>query len=128
MSFGNLKKKPNEKIIELDSILDFKRCSDIISFKEFNQSPEKIPKKSVGSKLFEKIPNLVKLNVDQFKNSKFLKKFSVPNGNSIQNNNIFDYEGNKFKNRFQNVFKPFNKITLLLLSIWIITSTIMYFF
>lgn len=129
MSFGIRKKKPNENIIELDSILDFKRYSDIISPMEFNISPEKIPNKSIGSKLFENIPNLVKLNADHLKNSSYFKKFIVPNGSSIQNNNLFGYKGNVFKNRFKNIIKPFNKITLLLLSTWILISIIiMYFF
>lgn len=128
MSFGIKKKKPNENIIELDSILDFKRYSDIISPMEFNLSPEKIPNKSIGSKLFENIPNLVKINTDHLKNSGYFKKFTVPNGSSIQNNNLFGHKGNAFKNRFKNKIRPFNKITLLLLSIWIFTSIIMYFF
>jgi len=128
MGIGIIKKKPNENIIELDSILDFKRCSDIIPLTKFNPNPEKIPKKAVGSKLFENIPNLVKLNADHIKNSAFFKKFSVPKGSSIQNNNLFGVKGNDFKNRFQNVIKPFNKITILLLSIWVFTTTFMYFF
>ena len=128
MGIGIIKKKPNENIIELDSILDFKRCSDIISFTKFDPSPEEIPKKAAGSKLFENIPNLVKSTADHFKNSEFFKKFSVPKGNSIQNNIFFGVKGNDFKNRFQAIIKPFNKITLLLLSIWAFTTTIMYFF
>lgn len=118
-----MKKKPNENIIELDSLLDLKRCSDI-SFTEINPSPEKIPKKVIGSKIFDNIPNLVKIITDQFKNSTLFKKISFPIASSIQKNNSFGYEGNKFKNRFQNIIKPFNKITLLLLFIWIFTSVI----
>jgi hypothetical protein len=124
-----MKKKPNENIIKLDSLLDLKRCSDIVSFTEINPNPDKILDRAIGSKIFDNIPNLVKINMDQFKNSAFLKKISFPIVSSIQKNNSFGYEGNKFKNRFQNIIKPFNKITLLLLSIWIFTSIIiMYFF
>ena len=128
MSFGNMKKKPYENIIELDSILDLKRCSDIISFKEINPSPEKIHEKAIGPKLFDNIPNLVKITTNRLKNFEIIsKKISFPIRSSIQKNNSFNYKGNEFKNRYQDRIKPFNKITLLLLSIWIITAVITNF-